>query len=253
MNADEVQDALAHEVYVEVVFSEEVLVATGGAPVSCVEVGADLLAADYANVLGENGVHHVWVVHTRGSSLRLLGGFLDVGPKVECDDVSHSRDSFIRPSSPREGFISGKDLRDEAECMHSLEDIFLHAIIALILTGHAVVVASEVAHLQCVLPHFELLEQLCHFGLVRPAEDLLLEGFMIGQSILEPLVLLLKVLDGGNEIEVGEIAVILLLLFFGLGLVELLLLLLLHDKRNIIIWWIQQCISDGMKGIEGGK
>ena len=50
--------------------------------------------------------------------------------------------------------------------MHRLKDVFLYTIIALVLAGHAVVVGSEVAHLQRVLPHLELLKQLGHLGLV---------------------------------------------------------------------------------------
>lgn len=63
MSADEVLDSLAHEFDVEVVLGEEVLVAAGGAPVASVEVWAYLLAPDYADVFGEDGVHHVRVVH----------------------------------------------------------------------------------------------------------------------------------------------------------------------------------------------
>lgn len=63
MGADEVQDSLAHEFYVQVILGEEVLVAAGGAPVARVEVRTHLLAPDYADVLWQDGVHHVRVVH----------------------------------------------------------------------------------------------------------------------------------------------------------------------------------------------
>lgn len=64
--------------------------------------------------------------------------------------------------------------------MHSLEDVLLHAIIALVLAGHTVVVGSKIAHLQRVLPHLELLKQLGHLDLVRTTKHLLLEGLVIG-------------------------------------------------------------------------
>lgn len=63
VSAYEVENSLAHEFNVKVVLGEEVLVAAGGTPVACVEVWTYLLASNYADVFGQDGVHHVWVVH----------------------------------------------------------------------------------------------------------------------------------------------------------------------------------------------
>jgi hypothetical protein len=171
MCAFEAFHGLLKQSNVETAAGEVIFISPCFAPVTGVEVRRYLLAADDTDVLGEDGVHHLAVVHRRLA--------LFFGAEVESNDVAHCGNPFVGPAGSGEGGVGWVGPWDQTHGVHDLEDILFDAIVLLCLAAHAIIVPSQIAHLHSVLLNGRFLKHFIKFLLVGPPQYLLLEWFVL--------------------------------------------------------------------------
>lgn len=77
MGTLEILYGFLHEFDVQIVPCKEILISPFCTPVSCIEIRSDLLAPDYPDVLWQNCIHHIAVVHL-SLKVFIITPFLDV-------------------------------------------------------------------------------------------------------------------------------------------------------------------------------